>query len=418
MKIAIVYGWSDDNKGDSAIVNGSIRLLRKAFPEAHFTLIPLERFLGQRDYRHLTQTFGMELRVSSTSYPEPRTRSLRYLRSVASSWLSVLRPRPFQPDLEAIKSADLVVCKGGHILHTNAHRRRVGAIAAMLHYAYFPVAAFRYHKPVVFLGHSLGPFRGAADRYLAGVILRRASMLFVREPISAQVARELGVSADKVKVIPDLAFAIEPWHSLAVESILNRHNLEKDNFAVVTVRTWHIGQLQQQRFLQEMAKLILYLLRNKIVKKVAIVAHTIGPTPIEDDRVASRELFQLLSVQVSDQKVVLIEEDLSPEEIAALYGKAWLLVGTRFHSVILASVAGVPAYSIAYAGPKAEGIMKMLGVEHFVQHIDTFSADKAIKDITSEKMEEWRAQVKDKVKGLRRQLEDLVPFLRRLVEGE
>jgi hypothetical protein len=53
-----------------------------------------------------------------------------------------------------------------------------------------------------------------------------------------------------------------------------------------------------------------------------------------------------------------------------------------------------------------------------VQHISTFSAEKAIKDITSEKMARWKAQVKDRVAVLRRQLEDLVPFIRSLVEGK
>ncbi len=412
MKIAIVYGWSDDNKGDSAIVSGSITLLRNAFPEAHFTLIPLDQSLGQKDYRHLLRAFPGILEIASTSYPEMKKPKFRYLRLVASSWFSLL-PRPFQSDLEAIASADLVVCKGGHILHTDVYKSHMSATAAMLQYAYFPIAAFRYNKPVIFLGHSLGPFWGAVDRYLASFVLKRSNMVFVREPISAQVARQLGVPEDKLKVIPDMAFAIEPRYTPAVHSILQDYGLEKSNFAVMTIRSWHNERLQL-RFMQEMANLVRYLLRDGHVEKVALVAHTIGPTPIEDDRLASRELFRL----VEGHDVVLIEQDLSPEEMVALYGKAQLLVGTRFHSVIFASIAGVPAYSIAYAGPKAEGIMKMLGAEDLVQHISTFSAKKAIEDITSEKMARWKAQVKDKVAVLRRQLEDLVPFLRGLVEGK
>lgn len=412
MKIVIVYGWHDDNKGDSAIVKGSIKILRQAFPNANFVIIPINQALSERRaYRHLLKDFSEILTIEQSSYPSSKKSKLGYLKGVLKSWFGMVFRNPTLPDLKSIASADLVVCKGGHILHTEARKTQLRAMVAMLQYAYWPVLAIRYGKPVVFLGHSLGPFYGSIDRMIASYILRKLTAVFVREAISAKTAVKLGVPVSKIKLIPDLAFALKPLYSPAVESIIKKHGLKSGNFAVITVRQWFANQ---SRFIQEMAELVRGLLRESIVKKVAIVVHTTGPTFIEDDHIASRELYQLLQ---NENNIVLIDYDLSPEEMIALYGEAKLLVGTRFHSVIFASIAGTPAYAISYVGPKAEGIMEMMSVQHLVQDIHTFSAEKALTDIKSQDFTLWRAQIQEKVKGLHEQLEELVPLLRSLVNG-
>jgi polysaccharide pyruvyl transferase WcaK-like protein len=70
-----------------------------------------------------------------------------------------------------------------------------------------------------------------------------------------------------------------------------------------------------------------------------------------------------------------MREDLWPEEISFLYGRARALLGTRLHSCILAACAGCPAVAIRYQGFKTEGVMRGLGLSRHVHDINSVTSD-------------------------------------------
>ena len=86
----------------------------------------------------------------------------------------------------------------------------------------------------------------------------------------------------------------------------------------------------------------------------------------DDDRAAARAVYDGVAAK---ERVRLVEEELSPDQIKALCGSMDFFVGTRMHSNILALTMGVPTLAIAYQ-PKTIGIMRQLGLERYVCGIE------------------------------------------------
>ncbi|MDZ3833697.1 MAG: polysaccharide pyruvyl transferase family protein [Sphingopyxis sp.] len=63
------------------------------------------------------------------------------------------------------------------------------------------------HIPLIFSPQTIGPFSGKLYRLLAGMALRRASIVYARDPSSAEAARKLAPSAT-IRQAVDVAFAM------------------------------------------------------------------------------------------------------------------------------------------------------------------------------------------------------------------
>ncbi len=426
MQITIVNGWHDDNKGDSAIVLGTLQVLKRRFPGAQYTLVSAfskqDKMFGQA-HRHLLKRVP-DLVICPSPIPFAFIRStpkafkyldaIRYLLRTLTSGLKLAAGinTPTNSGFICIRSSDLIISKGGHFLH--GRRAHPVDWAYLLEQAYPLLLARKYHRPYIILGQSLGPFVGSLNKGIARYVLEGALHIFVREPLSYLEASNLGIPKRKLSIIPDLAFAISPSLSDRVQQIITNLGLQNVRFGVFTVRQWG-NTRQNERFIKEMVLLIRDLLSKTIIERAVIVVHTSGPTPHEDDAIPSKMLLNL----IQDNRAHLINADLSPEELAALYGKAHVLIGTRFHSIILAVLSGTPVYAISYFGPKALGIMQMLDMERFCSDVSVFTANKVSADVELmlSKRDEVVSKLKVKVEVLRSQIDYELDRLQDLVSS-
>jgi len=96
--------------------------------------------------------------------------------------------------------------------------------------------------PTYLLGHTIGPLRGRSARRLAALVLRRATLITVRERHSAALLAELGVSRTKYRLAPDLAFGLTA-STAESDAVLERHGLKGVRFLALSVRQhplrWH-----------------------------------------------------------------------------------------------------------------------------------------------------------------------------------
>jgi colanic acid/amylovoran biosynthesis protein len=92
---------------------------------------------------------------------------------------------------------------------------------------------------------------------------------------------------------------------------------------------------------------------------------------MKDDRPISMKVFNKIK---NKSNVTVLTNDYTPEQIKGMYGSMSLLIGTRFHSCILAQSMHVPTIAIEYDGHKALGIMRMLELEDYVCDINTITA--------------------------------------------
>lgn len=406
--------WHDDNKGDSAIAEGVLALLGEALPRGRFVIASMldVRHAGFASaYRHLRRAFP-DLRVlpSPVPKPEPGTRGAGDLaRWVARGGLAWLWLRAGVPTAlaRAVAASDLVVANGGHSLYAQSGPSSWVRLARIL-YPYW--LARRLRRPYVVFGQSLGPFTDRLSRRWVAGVLRHAERVLVREALSLEVARDLGVPDDRLALVPDPAFALTPCMTPAVRSIQARHGLEAGGYWVITVRQAYARAgraAATAAFLKEMARFVERALADDPERRVAIVAHTLGPVASEDDRSPSRELRAILA----SDRVPLVEDDLSPRELSALYGGAAWVVGTRFHSVILALVAGAPTLAVSYFGPKTHGIMRSLGLENLCLDLASFDADEAWARIGRQDVAALKVATATAIEGYRVELRAAVAAL-------
>jgi colanic acid/amylovoran biosynthesis protein len=413
MKVAVVNGWHDDNKGDGGIVEATIALVLELDPEAEVSIVSTfsaDDPAYANAYRHLKSRYPA-VKVVPSPLPVHRKRGpLGYYGGVLP-WLIRMIPelaRLVVPSLgnsagaQAIADADLVISKGGQVFYNKtAHPRD---LAHLLRHLYPLVIARRNAVPYVVFGQSFGPFKGRLGPVVARIVLNGAKGLFVREQISARVLREIGVHPDKIAAVPDAAFWLRAQPSDRLDAILGSAGLVAKKFWVVTVRTWPTGtsskeKIQLLNYLKEMRALISGILDSDPTSRVALVAHVLGPIEIEDDRRPTAQLLSMLS-EFKDE-VVFIDADLTPSELVALYGRAKFVVGTRFHSVVFALAGGTPAMAISYFGPKATGIMAQLGMSELCVDIEHFSAVDALTSLLDSNERKDLTQI---VEGYRIQL--------------
>jgi polysaccharide pyruvyl transferase WcaK-like protein len=264
---------------------------------------------------------------------------------------------------QAVDDADVVVLVGGSNLFDTGTALGLSTVR-LLQLSLPGFAGARRGRRVWLLGHTLGPFRVRAGRALAAALLSRAERVVVRESESARLATQLGSVAPIVAT--DMAMDVSPRLTARVHDLLRRNVLLDRSFAVVTVRRAPYDEASvDDRLERELVRGVAAILHDELVDAVVIVAHVLGPTAVEDDRVASRRLRDRAAAHIGPHRLRLIEDDLAPDELAALYGAAQFVIGERFHSVLLALGAGTPAYAISYFTKKASGMMADLELGEF-----------------------------------------------------
>lgn len=250
-RVVLVNAWHDDNKGDSAITEGSLRLLRHAFTalglDVDFTVVGLNEAgrLADTATRHISASWP-DVSAIPTPIPTQQRRGhevrpvvdvpiwlARLAPSIAASLVGQMpcRLRPL------LAEADLVVSMGGANLnddpsvHVVASMARLYTLAAPLH------ATVRSRKPVLLLGHTLGPF--PPRRRVATTMARRmiggVDLAIVRETDSLPVAEHIGIG--RVEVAPDMAFALVPQMTDRVRRIVAAAPAPSGRTAVVAVRS-------------------------------------------------------------------------------------------------------------------------------------------------------------------------------------
>ena len=398
LRIGIVNIWHDDNRGDSAIAIATHDLLARTFPEAEIEFWSLADRSGLQQAHRVVSTQIDDVPIHPAPIAANQGRStqgtyaVKTLGQTVRAIVGLRFPRLNPPSARALDGLDLVVASGGHYLYS---AKGVRWALRMFRLVYPLLIAQQRGTPTALMGHSLGPFEGRFSRALARRVLTRTDAIYAREELSARTAVALGASASRVRVMPDPAFAIAVDDS-GLNALLARHRLDRAKYWVVTVRKCLRGDRRHrvacsERFLGEMSQLIRAVLDGNFVERVALVPHVIGPTAIEDDRDPTADLAELLADR---PEVVTIDEDFTPGTVAALYGAAELVVGTRFHSIILAMVGGSPAYAVSYFGPKAVGIMNMAEMSDACVEMEEFTAAGAIEWLEGVDLEGRRASTK------------------------
>lgn len=424
----ITPGWSDLNKGDCAILIGTIQILRSRFPGCSITLISE---FAQNDIRTSPDNFPHTL----AQYPDvqlvgalfPITpvlkkgqkvpRLMRFLQAlialIQGFWIWVctlllhkharwLCPTSARAAWESIANADFVVYRGGGFLATDGTLR------------WDLWGLFRLILPAL-IAHSLGiPYgifpssisyrKGLISPFLFTQVLRKASFVCVRDAFGVNVALQFVENKDRVVQVPDLAFLIRPAPDKQYSQIINL----KGPAIGVVLRPWNFPGALDPRGLYlkyiETVSTVIEECISQLGAEIYVIAQALGPGPCEDDRLAIEDLLAALRTR---EHCYVILEDLSPQVLCSLYKCMDCLISTRLHGGILAACAGTPSVVFDYhSSSKARGVFTQLGMSDFVLQIDSLEVKaimQRIERLLLEK-ERIRLQLEERVEAARKEI--------------
>ncbi|MCL6444409.1 MAG: polysaccharide pyruvyl transferase family protein [Alicyclobacillus sp.] len=420
MTIANAYTWW--NKGDAAIVMGTILTINRKLPST--PLVGVLSFTPTIDEPHYTSYFHNVTSVRSNllnPYPFKKTwhgkvfAVVRLILQALAHLVKVVIPAKLGGGTSAtIRDSDLLIICGGGFLGGRKFN-------SLIHLVQIWLLAF-YGKPMVLWGTSVEPVQNWLLGKVTEYVLKKVGLIVAREEITYSYLQQF-IPCDRLLITPDLAFMVEAEETPRVKGILTRIK-QKDagrskqgNILIgITVRNWRFpGKRSPSDALEKY--------KDAVCEMVEAVSEQLGARfvfipqvimPGDDDRVIAQEIQGSLR---RAESFVLLSEDMSPGELIWLISRFELFVGTRMHSNIFATGACVPTVAIAYES-KTRGIMSMLGMDEFVVDIEHISGSVLIGKVLEcyTRRAALAAHLKARINEVRAEITRCASFLEELVE--
>jgi colanic acid/amylovoran biosynthesis protein len=397
MKILLVNQKTSLNRGDMAIYNETLRLLRRSFPESCIVMT-LRGREEENSFPDCTIINSLESWVVSvdSSGQEKFTSPLQRIVDIIRLMFFVIyyrmsgrKIRCFfdykkQAFLDACASADFVLgCGGGYLYDEYDSPQSVfSELIRLFAWDMFVLGEMlvplAIGKPLVLLPQSIGPLRTRLKKHIISWIVRKANLTFVRERESLYLLQKLGCS-QRAMYMPDLAFGLPEGDRELAEILLKRAGLDRARYSFcvgITAIDW--GAQQRGFYRQAMYEQSLVACIDEITCQggaVVLFAQCATLLPAWNDRIVNR---RLKAAARDPQHVYLVEDLPEPEQLQSLYGLMNYFVATRMHSAILAMNAGVPVITIGYLH-KSRGIMREANLAEWCFDIGTVTPGELVR---------------------------------------
>lgn len=343
MKIAVI-NQPLANRGDEAAHKAFIRAMSKAFPEYQIDVV----FLCAE--QELIDSIKTE--AENVSYINiPRLRGFGRFEQIGflsdNFEFSYLYPslRKFH---NLLKEYDRVVCAPGGMC--------MGGFSNWDHIWQLDVAR-RLEKTVFYWGRSIGPFseesfKRKLFKKCSIRLLKYFSYISLRDKVSVDIARQIGVSADE---IVDSAFLEVPTAKIP-ESILKDIGSEYVVF-VPNSLTWHprYKGIPQEKIDEFYLKIVELLEKKFADKKIVMLPQTYSSV------INDYEYFLKLKEMSGNKNIIVIDENQSSDIQQEIIKKSCLVIGARYHSVVFAINNEIPFVSLSYEH-KMKGLLEVLGM--------------------------------------------------------
>ena len=367
MKILFLHVYSEKNTGDAAIVSVMLGKYSKQYPDAEITLSSItpqknKAFLGAR----YISSFFQEA-IYSTEVPSQRV--LKTLTIIAGALCGgIFFSKPLKDFVRHVKEADLIVGTGGGYIIANSSIHDWTTLALTLLEFWF---AKRLGKKVILESMSIGPLQSGLQKKLCAKVLNSLDEIHIREMISYNFVKAIGVNTSILKKSVDLAFFFAPKTKTAMKNYLMKRGVffTKPVLGISVKKCFALDDPRQKKYEEAIAGFVNKILQEKDIK-VVFIPHVTARAQNDDDRIIIQRIKPQL---VFKDKVILLMEEFSYRDIKGIYENLNWLIGTRMHSVIFALTAQVPVVAIAYE-PKTLGIMKTLQLEKHVLQADSLSS--------------------------------------------
>jgi colanic acid/amylovoran biosynthesis protein len=372
MKIGIIHNWSDDNKGDSAILFGTLNYIEKHFNPTEVDIFSISN-LDNPDYDIQNHKNNFDFKINKAHnffnfYPSNGNRIKKLfslLINISRIYffiifnITVFLTKEEKILISQLKKCNLLISKGGYLFKGLSFLDNISLVRDAI---YFFLGA-KYKIKTCILSQSIGPFNTIFSKRMIKLMFRQVDQIFVRELISKDNL-ELNNLKNKIQYFPDMAFNVKP--NIKNNNYTKYKEIFKNSIGI-TIREHIFKSSNKEEYLNSISFIIDNLIKKN--ERVLLIAHCCGPNKLEDDRIITNILYKRFKNRNLHENISIFTKNLDAPTLVALYGELKFLIGTRFHSVIFALSMNVPSFAISYSGPKAY-IMKNFNLNHAIVPIE------------------------------------------------
>lgn len=245
----------------------------------------------------------------------------------------------------------------------------------------------RHNKPVILLPQAFGPFHNEETKVAFKRVIENANLVFARDRVSYQYARELAANSDKVMQAPDLTlfYANSTTDDIQVNS----------NYVCIVPNARMLDQGKKQW--SKIYESYLIQISREILSQGLQIKIVVHDSSGQDLSIAKRILNEISSTDA----VIVNKSD--PLVIKEIIGGSLMLVGSRYHSLVASLSKNVPAIALGWAH-KYEMLFEDFGVEQFMVSHDTSieAVLELVKKLSDREQNLYlRKQIREKLQNMR-----------------
>lgn len=327
------------NKGCEGMTKVIIAELLKRFPIAKFTVFSND---PAYDALYVPTDQEIEFFITPSTPPDLLVRLYRLIRNPirrTENHVAALR--------EHFTWAEAIISTGGDIFSSD--------YGNLKHHLVPIQYATQLGKPIILLGHSIGPFKTEEERNKFIRAMQNVSLITTREKRSLEYVREMNLKNTRVELTADPAFCFPATANETVDRLWCSYHLPYDRPVIGIAASQGIasyGKASYETHFEALKKLIQYVTRE-LGFHVALIPHAPERTTGNDDRLICTQLYRSLGFP-SEATVIALSH--SAEEIKGIIGRCKLVVAERMHAAIAALSQLVPTMVVAYS-VKSRGIL-------------------------------------------------------------
>jgi len=349
MKIGIVGNYGNDNNGDESILYGLLQQVKEVF-----SVSPEDVTVFSNSTQQTSERYGVQ------SYPLYYKQSNLYKTFFHT----------FKNNKEYVSEFDLLIIGGGGLL-MDFYRREAHL------YGTYAMMAKQSKVPYIIYGCGAGPLDTISGKISIRAMCRYATNISVRDPKSKQLLEKIGVKKE-IHIVGDPAFSMKVNKMEYSEKPLN---VGVSAVPFYNANYWPKGDVKlYDEYTTSMAK----NLDNAIARHNINI--TFFATKYPQDVIVTKDIHKKMTYH---EQTKIIDENLVPERLLEVTGDLDLVIGTRLHSLILATSSETPIIAISYH-TKVQDFMSFVGLsDRCLQMDDLKESNDAIADVFEKVSADW-----------------------------
>jgi polysaccharide pyruvyl transferase WcaK-like protein len=333
-RITLLGNNSGRNLGDMAIMSSIMESLSKRMPNAEFYVPTIKPEWVRKHY-------GDRYNVKAVNVM-PWTLSLRLLGL---------------PTLICLAKSDVALICDGIIFGKKLFNPAFNYLITLVFLV--PLARLLGCKMVCY-STGIGPFQSAISRLFAKWTVQGCDLVMMRERDSEKLTKDIGVTKP-VELTGDAAFINPVSDDKVAVSIMRELGLDPEKPTMAINATAYLDTWLNPNERLSNPKGLLKTIAEGVQQAQKQVTDTFQPLIVcthPMDEATCRELAEMCGAKVLTNSTYL------SHDIQAVIRRCGILVGMRFHSIVLASSVETPVVGLIYA-PKVRGYLKLLQCEEF-----------------------------------------------------